>query len=74
VVTVEEHHGAGGFGSAVLELLSAEDMVVRTRCLAIPEGVVEHGNTPETFGLDPRQIAEAVRALLRSRSGGPPSE
>jgi 1-deoxy-D-xylulose-5-phosphate synthase len=68
LVTVEEHYGAGGFGSAVLELLSAKDVNVPTRCIAIEDGLIEHGNTPTTLGLDPSQIAEAVRKFVRAHS------
>ena len=64
IVTVEEHRGAGGFGSAVLELLSAEGRRVPTRSLAVDEELVEHGNTPDTVGLGPADIVQAARALV----------
>jgi 1-deoxy-D-xylulose-5-phosphate synthase len=67
VVTLEEHSSAGGFGSAVLELVSAEQLDLPTRCLAIQEGVVEHGNTFATVGLEPADVVQAVRELLRGR-------
>jgi 1-deoxy-D-xylulose-5-phosphate synthase len=71
VVTLEEHSSAGGFGSAVLELVSAEQLDLPTRCLAIQEGVVEHGNTFATVGLEPADVVQAVRELLR---GSPADE
>ncbi len=37
LLTVEEHSGMGGFGSAVLEALSAAGVVVSSRCLAVPD-------------------------------------
>jgi 1-deoxy-D-xylulose-5-phosphate synthase len=44
VVTVEEHVLAGGFGSAVLELLEANGLAgVPVRRLGIPDRFVEHG-------------------------------
>ena len=66
VVTVEEHAGAGGFGSAVLEALSDSGLLVRTLCLALPNEIIEHGSTLEKFGLDAPGIAKSVEALLRS--------
>ncbi len=65
VVTVEEHIGAGGFGSAVLEALSAADVEVRTLCLSLPDEVIEHGYGPADFGLDAPGIAKSVEAFLR---------
>jgi 1-deoxy-D-xylulose-5-phosphate synthase len=65
VVTVEEHVAAGGFGSAVLEALSAADLGVRTLCLALPNEIIEHGVSPADFGLDAHGIAKSVEALLR---------
>ena len=37
IVTVEENVKAGGFGSAVLELLTSQDVRVPTRILAVPD-------------------------------------
>ena len=65
VVTVEEHVAAGGFGSAVLEALSAADLEVRTLCLALPNEIIEHGVSPADFGLDAHGIAKSVETLLR---------
>jgi 1-deoxy-D-xylulose-5-phosphate synthase len=69
VLTLEEHRGAGGFGSAVLELLSAEGVRVPARCLAVDAELVEHGNTPETVGLAPSDIVAAARRLVSARRG-----
>ena len=66
VVTVEEHTGAGGFGSAVLEALSASGLHVQTLCLALPAGIIEHGHSLEDFGLDAAGIAKSVQEFLRS--------
>jgi 1-deoxy-D-xylulose-5-phosphate synthase len=71
VVTVEEHAGMGGFGSAVLELLAELGHGGRVRCLAVPDLLVEHGDPDRqqaAFGLDAPGIARAVRELVR-RSG-----
>ena len=74
VVTVEEHAGMGGFGSAVLELLAELGHTGPTRCLAIPDVLIEHGDPDaqqHAVDLDAAGIARAVRALVaRSRDGG----
>ena len=63
IVTIEEHVGAGGFGSAVLELLSEEAIRAPTRILALPSELVEHGENIETVGLAVEDIMDAVRSL-----------
>jgi len=68
VVTVEEHAGMAGFGSAVLELLAERGHRGPVRCLAVPDVLVEHGD-PErqhaALGIDAHGIARAVRELVR---------
>ncbi len=67
VVTVEEQAGQGGFGSAVLEALAEAGVAVRARTLAVPDRVVDHGNSADqraAFGLDSAGIAKAVRELV----------
>jgi 1-deoxy-D-xylulose-5-phosphate synthase len=67
LVTVEEASGLGGFGSAVLELLAEAGVDARTRRLAIPDRLIEHGD-PEglraALGLDGAGIAAAALELL----------
>lgn len=70
VVTVEEGSGLGGFGSAVLELLSARGLAdVKTRLVALPDRFIEHG-APEALrrrtGIDVAGIVAAVRELGRA--------
>ncbi len=67
VVTVEENVLAGGFGSAIRELLDGTDIAVRS--LGIPDRFIEHGTQPKLrslVGLSEEQIAESIRAF---RSG-----
>jgi 1-deoxy-D-xylulose-5-phosphate synthase len=69
VVTVEEHVVAGGFGSAVLELLHAQRYPApcRVRCLGIPRTFVEHGAPSvlrKNYHLDTEGIALEVRTFL----------
>lgn len=66
VVTVEEHTGPGGFGSAVLEALSEAGIAVKTKCLALPSELIEHGFSTSDFGLDAAGIAKSVQDLLES--------
>jgi 1-deoxy-D-xylulose-5-phosphate synthase len=70
IVTVEEHAGMGGFGSAVLELLAREGVATPVRALALPDRLVEHGDPDAQLalaGLDPQGIERAVRELLGPR-------
>jgi 1-deoxy-D-xylulose-5-phosphate synthase len=66
LVTVEEHSAAGGFGSAVLELLAEAGLRVPVRTLGIPDMLVEHGESPASVGLAPSDIRDAVTTLLGS--------
>jgi len=71
LVTVEENTGLGGFGAAVLEMLSARRLFgVRTRLVALPDHFIEHGSQAELrrrVGIDEPAIATAVRELLSPR-------
>ena len=66
----------GGFGSAVLETLSSAGLSLPTRCLAIPDRLMEHGDPQAQragLGLDSAGIARAVRELLGRSPSGPPA-
>jgi 1-deoxy-D-xylulose-5-phosphate synthase len=70
VVTVEEHAGHGGFGSAVLEALAEAGISVPVRCLALGSGPIEHGDPAKqraAAGLDAAGIARALRELAAAR-------
>jgi 1-deoxy-D-xylulose-5-phosphate synthase len=67
IVTVEENAAAGGFGSAVLELLSAHQFSTPVRVLGVPDRIFDHasqGRLRELAGLTHTNIATAARALL----------
>lgn len=64
LVTIEEHSAAGGFGSAVLELLAEEGVRVPTRTLGIPDALIEHGETADSVGIGGEDLKAAVRSLL----------
>ncbi|MFP8873756.1 MAG: 1-deoxy-D-xylulose-5-phosphate synthase [Myxococcota bacterium] len=64
VMTIEEHSAMGGFGGAVLEVLAAHGVQVPTRCLGVPDRLIEHGQTTETLGLDAAGVVAAARSLV----------
>lgn len=70
ILTVEENVLAGGFGSAVLELLTEEKVMgVRIACLGIPDTFVEHGAPGilrAQYRLDAAGIAEQAVRLLET--------
>ncbi len=69
IVTIEENVLAGGFGSAVLETLSSQNMFwVKTLCLGIPDKFIEHGSREillEKYGLTAEKIKSTIREFLR---------
>jgi len=72
VLTVEENALAGGFGSAVLEMLEEHDIVPQAfRRIGVPDTFMEHGSQAElreAHGLtDDAVIAEAVRLCSQGR-------
>jgi 1-deoxy-D-xylulose-5-phosphate synthase len=68
VLTVEENVLAGGFGSAVLELLADRDLFgVAVKRLGIPDIFVEHGAQAvlrQKYELDAAGILKHARAIL----------
>ncbi|MGD0113505.1 MAG: transketolase C-terminal domain-containing protein, partial [Armatimonadota bacterium] len=69
VVTVEENATAGGFGSAVGEMLQQAGVCVPLLSLGIPDSFVQHGRRElllEELGLTPEGIAARVSQFLRS--------
>jgi 1-deoxy-D-xylulose-5-phosphate synthase len=71
VVTIEEHALAGGFGSAVLELLEELGLTrVQVKRVGIPDLLVEQGTQAamrERFDLTAQGIASAAEALVKVR-------
>jgi 1-deoxy-D-xylulose-5-phosphate synthase len=68
VLTVEENVVAGGFGSAVLELLADQGLFgVAVKRLGIPDTFVEHGSQDilrQKFGLDAEGILKGALEVL----------
>ena len=73
IVTVEENVLAGGFGSAVLELLAERGgSGVRVIRLGLPDSFVEHGSPEELHelcGLTPSGICDSVLAAFPELAG-----
>jgi 1-deoxy-D-xylulose-5-phosphate synthase len=74
LVTVEENSRVGGFGSAVLELLSDHGICKPIRRMGLPDRFVEHGPQTELLrdaGLDADAIFDSIHelSLETSRDG-----
>ncbi|TMC51172.1 MAG: 1-deoxy-D-xylulose-5-phosphate synthase [Chloroflexi bacterium] len=71
VVTVEDGTVAGGFGSALLQLLAAAGVTTPVRILGLPDRFLEHGAQQlllAGFGLDAESVATAARGMLPARA------
>lgn len=70
IVTLEENTLLGGFGSGVLELLSAAGVSCDTLCLGISDHFVPHGTRQELLdlvGLTPDKVAQTITEWLGHR-------
>ncbi len=73
IVTVEEHALAGGFGSAVLELLAEHSLTgsVRVERIGLPDHFVEHGSPAQLlakYGVTVEAIEAAALKLCGVRA------
>jgi 1-deoxy-D-xylulose-5-phosphate synthase len=71
IVTVEEAYLAGGFGSAVLELLEANGMQDKVKLvrMGVDDEIVPHGDPKlllSKYGLDAEGIRDRVKTTLES--------
>ncbi|MEP6466408.1 MAG: 1-deoxy-D-xylulose-5-phosphate synthase [Parafilimonas sp.] len=67
VITVEDGTIVGGFGSAVLEFMNANNYSAQVKMLGIPDAIVEHGTLKELHreaGYDASSIVNAVREMV----------
>lgn len=74
VVTVEDGIAQGGFGSAVLELLSEHGVLVPTALIGLPDHFIEHGPVPllrELAGLTAEEVARKAISLRGLRPSIP---
>lgn len=63
LVTMEENILAGGFGSAVNELMASRKMESKVLNIGLPDEFITHGNVKilkETLGLTPELMAERI--------------
>jgi 1-deoxy-D-xylulose-5-phosphate synthase len=68
VVTVEDGTIVGGFGSAILEFMAANNYHSQVKMLGIPDSIVEHGSPKqlqEECGYDANGIADTVRKMMK---------
>lgn len=70
LVTLEDHVIAGGFGSAVLEMLEAHSLKnIDVRLIGLLDKFVEHGAPTilkELYGISSSHVKDIVRAMVRS--------
>jgi 1-deoxy-D-xylulose-5-phosphate synthase len=69
IITVEDGTIVGGFGSAVLEFMAANNYTPEVKMLGIPDRLVEHGKPEELHrecGYDAKGIAETVKKFVNN--------
>ncbi len=74
VVTVEDGVVSGGFGSAVLELLALNNVLVPLSMVGLPDEFVEHGPVPtlrEQVGLTAEEVVHRALTHLPVRPAAP---
>lgn len=70
VVTIEDGTIVGGFGSAVLEFMAANNYTAQVKMLGIPDRLVEHGTPKELHrecAYDAQAVVETVQAMLKDK-------
>ena len=63
IVTIEDNTILGGAGSAVMEVISKNNLKCKTICLGIPDEFLEHGTQHEIYklcGLDKNSIIKKI--------------
>lgn len=67
IVTIEDGTIVGGFGSAVLEFMAANNYNVQLKMLGMPDAIIEHGEQPELYaqcGYDADGITKTIMQML----------
>jgi 1-deoxy-D-xylulose-5-phosphate synthase len=70
IITVEDGTVVGGFGSAVLEFMSANGYQASIKMLGIPDSIVEHGSLKQLYHechYDMEGIASAIREMMSTK-------
>jgi len=73
VVTIEDHAGLGGFGSAVLELLARELPGTAVRVHGLPDRFTDHGDVNAQYraaAIDPDSVASDTLSWLHALRPG----
>ncbi len=68
IITVEDGTVVGGFGSAILEFMAANNYKAEVKILGIPDMIIEHGTPKELYseiGIDANHIAEVIRDMAK---------
>jgi 1-deoxy-D-xylulose-5-phosphate synthase len=68
IITVEDGTVVGGFGSAVLEFMAANNYKAEVKIMGIPDKIIEHGSLKELYnevGIDANHIADAIREMAK---------
>ncbi len=68
VITIEDGTIVGGFGSAVLEFMAANQYSLSVKMLGMPDTITEHGEPNELYaecGYDVNAIIKTVRSLIK---------
>jgi 1-deoxy-D-xylulose-5-phosphate synthase len=70
IITVEDGCITGGFGSAILEFMSAHHYQAEVKIMGIPDSIIEQGTPKELqaeAGFDATAIAQAARELMKEK-------
>ena len=70
IITVEDGTIVGGFGSAILEFMAANNYHAEVKMLGIPDRIVEHGTPKELHrecGFDTPAIVEMVKEMMKDK-------
>ncbi|KIC89156.1 1-deoxy-D-xylulose-5-phosphate synthase [Flavihumibacter sp. ZG627] len=70
IITVEDGTVVGGFGSAVVEFMVANNYHAPVKILGIPDRIVEHGTLKELHrecGYDANAIADALKEMMEEK-------
>lgn len=68
IITVEDGTVVGGFGSAILEFMAANNYTAEVKIMGIPDKIIEHGSQKELYneiGIDANHIADAIRGMSK---------
>jgi 1-deoxy-D-xylulose-5-phosphate synthase len=68
IITIEDGTVVGGFGTAVLEFMAANNYKAEVKIMGIPDKIIEHGSPKELYnevGIDADHIADVIKELAK---------